>query len=195
MAKSADKKTRDYSTSSASGGFLHPERILGHIDIRPGMVVADFGAGGGYFSIPAARKVGERGKVYAMDIQKQAIDLVQSRASLEHLLNIDTVWADLEREKGSRLHSDVADVVIVANILFQAEKKKTILEEAWRVLRPGGHLAVIEWDATPLAAGPSKGMRVPRELAENLSLECGFELEKEFEAGSHHYGLWFKKKV
>lgn len=184
----------DYPAATGTGGFLHPERILNYLGIRPGMIVADFGCGGGYFSIPTARRVGEAGKVYAVDIQKRIIDLVKSKANLEHLLNIETVWADLEREKGSRLRDGVADAVIVANILFQAEKKKVIIEEAWRVLRLGGELAVIEWDETPFAAGPQLEARIPRQLAQSMAEEAGFELEKEFEAGSHHYGLLFKKK-
>lgn len=195
MAEIASRTDSISNNVSPAGGFLHPERILNYLDIRPGMIVADFGCGGGYFAIPAARQVGENGKVYAIDIQKRVIDLIKSRANLEHLLNVETVWADLEKPKGSRLHDGVADVVIVANILFQAEKKKSVLEEAWRVLRSGGHLALIEWDAAPFPAGPAKHVKVSRDSAENLTLECGFEMEKEFEAGSHHYGLWFKKKI
>jgi len=184
----------DYSSASGTGGFLHPERILNYLDIRPGMVVVDFGCGGGYFTVPAARKVGENGKVYAIDIQKQVIDLIKSRANLEHLLHIETIWADLEKEKGSRLRDGLADFVIIANILFQAEKKKQIMEEAWRILRLGGKVAVIEWDETPFSGGPDLALRISRELAESMAEEAGFELEKEFEAGSHHYGLLFKKK-
>lgn len=184
----------DYSALTGAGGFLHPERILNYLDLRPGMIVADFGCGGGYFSIPAARRVGESGKVYAIDIQKRIIELVKSRANLEHLLNVETIWADLEREKGSRLRDGIADLAIVANILFQAEKKKAIIEETWRILRLGGHLAVIEWDETPFPAGPKLELRIGRQQIQNLAEEAGFELEKEFEAGSHHYGLLFKKK-
>ncbi|MBI2055700.1 MAG: methyltransferase domain-containing protein [Candidatus Sungbacteria bacterium] len=181
-------------TSSASGDFLHPERILNYLDIRPGMVVADFGAGSGHFTIAAARKVGESGKVYALDIQKQVLDLIKSRANLEHLLQIETVWADLERERGSRLDESSVDFVITANILFQAEKKKEIIEEARRVLKPGGALALIEWDDTPFPAGPAAALRLPKRVSKTMAENSGFELEKEFAAGSHHYGLLFKKR-
>lgn len=177
-----------------TGGFLHPERIIARLDIRPAMVVADFGAGGGYFSIPAARRVGENGTVYAIDIQRSAIDRIRSKANLEHLRNIETVWADLERPQGSHLPAAAADVVIVANILFQAEAKAEVLAEAWRVLRTGGHLAVLEWDETPFAAGPPPPLRIAKPQARRMAETAGFELEKEFEAGSHHYGLLFVKR-
>lgn len=186
----------DSSPQTAPAGrssFLHPERALGLLDIRPGMIVADFGAGGGYFSIAAARLVGEHGKVYAIDIQQQAIDLIKSKANLEHLLQLDTIWADLELPEGSRLHGQSVDFVLISNILFQAERKREIIAEAWRIVKPEGRLAILEWDETPFPAGPSMAMRVPRELAMRLARDIGFQPEREFDAGNHHYGLLFKR--
>lgn len=180
-------------TPTGTGGFLHPERIIAYLDVRPGMAVADFGAGGGYFSLPLARAVGDQGKVYALDIQKSALDLIRSRAGLEHRLNLETIWADLELDAGSRLPGSSCDLVIVANILFQVEDKRAVLQEAKRVLKTGGQLVVLEWDEAPFPAGPPQELKVPKVLARRLALEVGFEAEKEFAAGSHHYGLLFKK--
>lgn len=182
------------STPSGTGGFLEPSKILGLLGIRPGMTVADFGCGGGYFSIPAARMVGDGGKVFAIDIQKQATENVRSKANLEHLLQLETVWADLESPKGSRLPDAATDFVLIANILFQAEKKREVLSEAWRVMRTGGSLVVLEWDDHPFPAGPAMPLRVPKDRAEALAKEAGFTREREIEAGSHHYGLLFKKQ-
>jgi ubiquinone/menaquinone biosynthesis C-methylase UbiE len=176
-----------------TGGFLHPERIARYFDLRPGMVVADFGAGGGYFTIPAARLVGPEGKVFAIDIQKQSLDNIRSKAALEHLRHIEAVWADLESPRGSRLPNHAADFVIIANILFQIEKKQELFNEANRILRAGGRLAVLEWDETPFPAGPAVNLRAPKNSVRRSAEEAGFELEKEFEAGSHHYGLLFRK--
>ncbi len=184
-------------TSGMTGGtgdFLQPERVIARLDIRPGMIVADFGAGSGHFTIPAARKVGENGKVYAIDIQEHAVNLIRSRANLEHLRNIETIWADLERPSGSHLPDDAVDFVIVANILFQAEAKNELFKEARRVLRTGGRLAVLEWDETPFPAGPPMALRTPKAGIKRMAEEAGFELEKEFDAGSHHFGLLFIKK-
>lgn len=178
---------------NGTGGFLHPERIARYFDLRPGMVVADFGAGGGYFTIPAARLVGPEGKVFAIDIQKQSLDNIRSKAALEHLRHVEAVWADLESPRGSRLPNHTADFVIVANILFQIEKKQELFHEASRILKSSGRLAVLEWDETPFPAGPPASLRAPKSSVRHSAEEAGFELEKEFEAGSHHYGLLFKK--
>mgnify|MGYP001578112671 CR=1 FL=1 len=176
-----------------TGGFMHPERIIAKLEIKPGMVIADFGAGGGYFTIPAARLAGENGKVYAIDVQKQTVSMIGSKANLEHLLNVETVWADLERPQGSRLQAESVDAVIVANILFQAEAKREVLAEAFRVAKSGGRLAILEWDETSFPAGPPPEKRMAKGLARRMAEGVGFKLEKEFEAGSHHYGLLFKK--
>lgn len=179
--------------TAGAGGFMHPERIIAKLEIRPGMIIADFGAGGGYFTIPAARIAGENGKVYAIDVQKQTVNLIRSKANLEHLLNVETVWADLERPQGSHLPAESVDAVIVANILFQAEAKHEVLAEAWRVVKSGGRLAILEWDETSFPAGPPPEKRMTKGLARRMAEGVGFKLEKEFEAGSHHYGLLFKK--
>lgn len=184
------------STSSSSGtsGFLNPDHIISRLNILPGMGVADFGCGSGHYTIPAARRVGDSGRVYAIDIQKQNIELVTSRINLEHLLQIEPVWADLEAPQGSRLEPSSVDYVIIANILFQVEKKREILAEAERILKPGGALAILEWDETPFPAGPPQERRMSKRTVQSLTESAGFSIEKEFDAGSHHYGLLFKKQ-
>lgn len=176
-----------------TGGFLHPEQTVALFGLRPGMIVADFGAGGGYFTIPMARVVGAEGKVFAIDVQQPTLAVVKSKANLERLLHVETVWADLELPQGSHLPEASVDLVMVANILFQAEAKEAIIAEARRVLRSGGDLIIIEWDETPFPAGPPQVLRVPKRAARQLAEREGFRFDREFAAGSHHYGLSFKK--
>ena len=176
-----------------TGGFLHPERVVDELRLEPGVTVADFGCGSGYFSIPAARAVGEHGKVYAIDIQRQVTELVRAKAKLEGLLHVEPRWADLERPGGSGLPDGSVDFVIVANILFQAEARPTVLAEAARALKSGGRLAIIEWDETPFPAGPPPALRIPKDLARRLAAEAGFKPDREFSAGDHHFGLLFTK--
>lgn len=175
------------------GAFLHPERIVARFDLKSGEHAADFGAGAGFFTIPMARIVGAEGRVYAIDIQKENLDIIKAKARLEHLLNIEYVWGDLEILGGSKIKNESTDFVMISNILFQAEKRQEVLREALRVLKKGGRCALIEWDESKFSFGPPMALRVPKRTAQGSAQSVGFELEKEFEAGSHHYGLLFRK--
>ncbi|MBI2637330.1 MAG: class I SAM-dependent methyltransferase, partial [Candidatus Sungbacteria bacterium] len=158
-----------------------------------GLYVADFGSGAGYFTIPVAKAVGKNGKVYAVDVQKTLLDTIRVKANLEHILNIETIWGDLEAPNGSKLQESMVDFVLIANILFQAEKKINVLVEAFRVLKPGGWLSVIEWDQSLFTAGPPVVLRIRPETAKSLSESAGFVFKNEFVVGSHHYGMLFQK--
>lgn len=180
--------------ASSQSAFLEPQRIVRYFGLQEGDHVADFGAGHGYFTIPMAKAVGGNGKIYAIDVQKAVLDIVRSRAKLEHLLNIEPIWADLDHPLGSKLKENFLEFVLMANVIFQSENRAKLFEEAFRILRQGGRLAVIEWDQSPAPMGPPINLRIKKETSRSLAEEAGFEFGKEFEAGSHHYGLFFVKK-
>ncbi|MEK7082364.1 MAG: methyltransferase domain-containing protein [Patescibacteria group bacterium] len=180
--------------------FLEPERIVAGFGLKKGDHVADFGAGHGYFTIPIARAVGGDGRVYAVDIQQSALDIVRARAQMEHLLNVEYVRADIDAPQGSRLKEKFLDFALIANVLFQSENRLAAAQEAYRILRSGGRLAVIEWEAAgkspsdSYAIGPHADLRVKKDDARSLCLQAGFEFDREFAAGSHHYGMLFVKR-
>lgn len=167
------------------------------LGVGPQMTVADFGCGSGHYVIEAARRVGKSGKVYAIDIQQDMLSFVRSQAGLEHLNNIETIWADLEMPDATRLRENSVDIIIVSNILFQAENKEQVAKEAFRILKPEGKAAVIEWDIEkqPANFGPAMASRISPSDAKSLFENMGFILEKEFNPGENHYGLIFKKPL
>src|SRR3989338_10984793 len=118
--------------------FLNPEQAVKEFGLKPGMVAADFGCGAGYFSLALAKEVGSQGRVYAIDIQKEVLEVVRNRAKSRHCSNISTVLADLEIAGSSKLKNELADFVLIANILFQAEDKTAVVREARRILKPKG---------------------------------------------------------
>lgn len=164
--------------------------------LEPGMIVADFGCGSGHYSFAAAKIAGKGGIVYAIDVQKELLQLVKNTADLNHIKNIEIIWADLEEQNGSRLAGGLIDVVIISNILFQAGNKDGVVKEAFRVLKDNGTAAVVEWDAIEesIKFGPANEKRITKEECERIFLQEGFKLDKEFVAGDGHYGLIFKKK-
>lgn len=173
--------------------FLNPEEIIKELSLNEGMMVADFGAGAGFYSVPVARLVGSSGRVYALDIRKEILEVVRSKAKQNHLLNIETIWANLEELHGSKLRDQSIDRVIISNILFQVESKNELLAEAYRVLKPRGQVLVAEWEKQASVFIPAREHLIDKNDAVELFTSSGFTLEKEFSAGDKHYGLIFRK--
>lgn len=173
--------------------FLNPKDIIEHANIKEGMRIADFGSGSGFRTIAMAHAVGSSGRIYAIDIQKEMLSGVRARAKDNHLLNIETIWGDLENPHGSQLKDALLDHVVIANILFQVENKGAVAEETFRVLKQKGTASIIEWDAVAAPLGPPREYIIDKTKVKEIFTTAGFLWEKEFYAGEHHYGLLFKK--
>jgi len=171
--------------------FSTPEQILNQLQIDENMVVADFGCGSGFFAIPMAKKVTD-GIVYALDVIKDSLEAVESKAKLEGISNIKTIHCNLEILGSSKLGDESVNLVLTRNILFQSQKKVEVLKEARRVLKSKASLVLIEWvPGSPLA--PKEGWLISKEQARQLAEKEGFSLDKELDLDNQHYGLVFKK--
>jgi ubiquinone/menaquinone biosynthesis C-methylase UbiE len=181
-------------TETTASTFVSPAKLVQFLDIPRGSIVADLGAGSGFYTIPLAEKVGPEGKVYAFDVQLSAVSRIQSLAHLRHLLNIDAVVADLELDNATHLKEGVCDAVLIASVLHQVENPLAVLKEARRILKPGRLMIFIEWDQSSVPGGPLLSMRISPDKAKELGQTAGFLFDREVSAGSHHYGLLFQKR-
>lgn len=170
--------------------FLNPSKILEELELKEDMTAADFGSGSGGWAIPLAKKL-EEGKVYAIDILAEPLSALESKAKLGKVFNIETIRSDIETEKGSKLHPDSCDLVLMTNLLFQCEDRKGVMQEGKRVLKPGGKILIVDWKPDVLL-GPKEG-RVSADDVKKIAEDLGLKLEEEFEAGKYHYGLVFVK--
>ncbi len=179
-----------------SKNVLDPIHIVRMFDLKNGDYVADFGSGNGYFIIPLARSVIPDGKIFAIDIQRQMLDVTRTKSKLENLHDIEYIWSDLETPNGSKLKDNFVNLVLITGLLHQSEQKEAIIKEAYRILTPGGRMALIEWSAEMdgMNLGPANDMRIGKEVAISLCINQSFSVQKEFDAGSHHYGIVFVKK-
>jgi len=173
--------------------FVNPENIISYLELKPGMTAADFGCGAGFYTIPLAKAVKPGGKIYAFDIRKEMLEIIRSKARLENLLNIEAIWANLEISGSTKLRAEIADAVIISNILFQVDDKQALIKETARILKKGGRAVIVEWDENASPGGPLPAQRIRREEAKRLFEEEKFIFAKEFNAGDQHYGLLFKK--
>ena len=175
------------------GGFLNPDSIISNLNIAPASQVADFGSGSGYFTLLLAKAVGPDGVVTAVDVLKEKLSTIKSAAQAQGLLNINYIRANLETPASSGLDEASQDMVILANILFQSQKKEEIIKEAQRVLKTNGELVVIDWDPASAFGPKEAGWKISQEAAQGLVVGLGFTLIKEMEVASNHWGVLFKK--
>lgn len=182
------------SPQAGAGGFINPDLIIGSFGIQEGMKIADFGSGSGYFTILMGKLAGEGGLVTALDIMENALETVRSKAKSEGLRNIQTVRSNLEILGSSGLSSGSQDLVLMANILFQSDKKDEIIKEANRVLKEGGILVIIDWKKGAGGFGPPDNLRLDPQAMQSVAVSNGFEFINFIDAGAFHYGLKFVKK-
>ena len=195
MEETTTKTPSTTSPLPPGGNFLDPQSIFDQVDLAPGSVVADFGCGAGHFSLEAARRVLQTGKVYALDILPQALESIESRARLEGMQHLLAKRVNLEQEGGSTLSDESVDLVIIKDMLFMNDRKDLILQEAYRVLKFGGQALVIEWKAETGTVGPEASRRIPPEELRKLLEETGFQILKEIDAGDFHYGFLAQKSL
>lgn len=172
-----------------SSQFINPPSIIDRLEIDLGNVISDFGCGGGYFSIPLAQRVGKEGLVYALDVFPQALEVVESRAKTLGLTNIVTRRVNLEKKKGSGLEEKSIDWVVLKDVLFQNKDKDIVIEEAYRVLKPGGRALVVEWSKEDLIIGPEEKLRISMKTMTDLTRRHKFSFEENVGAGDFHYAM------
>jgi ubiquinone/menaquinone biosynthesis C-methylase UbiE len=173
--------------------FSAPEKNIEQLALPDNKIVADFGAGSGAYTIAAAKAMHGTGTVYAIDVQKDLLTRLQNTCTAEHLGNVSFIWGNMETPGGTKLRDGSCDVVILSNTLFQVPDKKSVIEEAKRVLRAGGSLLIVDWTASFNNMGPTQEQVFPEAAARTLAEGAGFHFERSINAGNFHYGLVMKR--
>lgn len=119
--------------------FRDPGNQLEKVGIKKGQTLLDFGCGSGSYVIPAARMVGENGRVDALDIHPLAISAVEKKANKEGLTNIATILSD--RDTG--LPDESIDVVLLYDVIRSIKDKRALLKELHRVMKANGLLSIL----------------------------------------------------
>jgi ubiquinone/menaquinone biosynthesis C-methylase UbiE len=172
--------------------FLRPGEIIRKLRekkyVLPGMNGADFGCGSGYFTSLLAKEVGADGKIYAIDVQEDVIKEAQEFLKNLNINNVTFLVKDLEINSG--LENNTLDFVFISQVLYQSDELEKIIKEAFRVLRHGGYLIILEPQPESLLFSNQKSYR-PEEIT--------FLLEKnnfkiiEIEQDSNYYLLIVQK--
>jgi arsenite methyltransferase len=125
----------------ASSPKNKPKEIIDTLQIREGHAIADIGSGGGYFTLEFAKKVGKRGKVYAIETQLKNLDFIKYQSEREGLDNIDFMLAT---EDKMNLPEACLDLVFARNVFHHLPEPAKYFNNLKRFLKPGGKVAIID---------------------------------------------------
>jgi ubiquinone/menaquinone biosynthesis C-methylase UbiE len=131
------------------------DQVLEEVNIEPGFRVLDYGCGPGGYIAGTAKRVGQSGKVYALDIQPLALQRVQDIARKKQLTNVATILSDCK----TGLPDNSVDVVLLYDIFHMLSKPQAVLAELHRVLKEGGTLSLNDhhMDEDDIIAGVTNG--------------------------------------
>jgi ubiquinone/menaquinone biosynthesis C-methylase UbiE len=154
------------------------DAVLSKLALKPGMVVADIGAGSGLFARPLAKAVAPSGKVYAVDIQQDLLDHINQRDKEEHITNIQTVLGEYDDPK---LPARNVDLAFINDVLHHIQHRAAYLKALGTYPKPDGRIAIIEMDKndpkTPHRNQPE--LLVAREEILKWMSDAGFKLVQE----------------
>lgn len=151
---------------------LQVNRVMDLLGIAPGRSVADIGAGSGWFTVRAARRVGGLGTVYAVDINSEAVKYIADRAKKEKLPNVKTI---LSKPDDPTLPEHSVDAVLLLKVYHEVAQPVQLLRNLKPALRSGAKVGIIDRNGTGEDHGIDSDV-VIREAA-----EAGFHLLKTYD--------------
>jgi ubiquinone/menaquinone biosynthesis C-methylase UbiE len=172
--KTSEPYTGDLSIFDSPGRDerLQINRIMDILDIVPGKTVADIGAGSGWFTVRAARRVTETGAVYAVDINPESIRYVDDRARKEQLRNVRTV---LGKADNPLLPANSVDAVLLLKTYHEVAEPVALLRNVRASLRPGAKVGIIDRN------GNGENHGVNRDIVVHEADEAGYRLLKQYD--------------
>ncbi len=168
-----------------------PQEVVDRLSIQPGDVVADIGAGSGYFSTLFAKKVGNGGTVFAVDTDRDMLDYIRQRAKKESL---DTIRPLLAKTDDPLLAKDSTDLIFICNTYMFITGRERYLSRLKDILKSDGRLAIVSYNLVDSPEGPPIHTRVSREKTIREVTGTGFVLDAEYYFLPYQHFLVFKKR-
>ena len=172
--KTSEPYTGDLSIFDSPGreDRLQINRVMDILGIAPGKAVADIGAGSGWFTVRAARRVGAGGVVYAVDINPDAVRYVSNRARKEQLQNVKTI---LSQPDNPLLPASSVNAVLLLKTYHEVAQPETLLQNLRTALRPGAKVGIIDRN------GNGEDHGVGRDIVIREAKDAGYKLADQYD--------------
>jgi len=169
--------------------WQEPTKVVAALEIRPGMVVADLGAGTGYFSRRLSDAVGPTGTVLAVEVEPSLVTYLRERSEREGTANVVPILAS---RQNPRLPAGSTDLIVLVDTFHHIDDRLGYFRSLKRSLRAGGRVAVIDWKKKELPVGPPLDHKLAREQVVEEMAAAGYVLATESTILPYQYFLVFR---
>jgi len=179
---------------------IAPEKILRAAGLKPGDAFADIGCGPGFFALPAAHIVGEKGVVYAVDTEEKMLDRLRERMHLEGAeppqgvqppANIVSLKST---ESSVPVKDSAVDIAFLGYMLHEAADKPLFLKEVKRIIKDKGAILILDWKKKSEDKGPPVEERLTEEDVIGLLKDAGFQEAAALSLNDSHYKITAVKR-
>ena len=170
---------------------LKVDEIITRLQLKPGDVVADLGAGSGVFSLPMARAVAPSGKVYAVDVDQAFIDYIKQKVKDQQMSNVHPI---LGRFRDPALPAADVDVAFMHDVLHHIEDRAAYLKQVTRYLKPGGRIALVEFDGPKGPHRDNPELQVTLDELNAWMADVGFFKSAEYPLSDDKYYVVYSRK-
>lgn len=169
--------------------YQKPHEVMQALDVKAGEIIADIGAGSGYFTFRLAQHVGSAGHVYAVDVSPEMIRHLHARARELKALNVSPILAPPD----DPLLPQPVDRFVIVDVWHHVEDQAGYLEKMKALLKPGGQVVMIDFQKRDLPVGPPVAMKIAREDLVAQMQKHGFRVAKEHTFLPYQYFLVFER--
>jgi len=153
--------------------YHQPDKVMDAVGVRPGMVIGEVGAGGGYFTFHLSRRVGDSGKIYANDISTRALASLRRKCEAEGISNIETIAGQVE---DPLFPDDALDMVFIVNAFHDLARPVELLNNLVPSLKPGAPVVIIDRDPDKVG-GYNRHVLTQEEVLEHIR-SSDFDLDR-----------------
>jgi len=177
----------------SSYDLIDPGALWSELNLPKGITFLDLGCGQGNYALAAAHLIGPAGVVYAVDLWEEGLAALKARAAREGRANLQPLVAPAGRVPIESRSADVGLMATVLHDLVEAGTEASALTELTRVLKPGGLLAIVEFNKIDGPPGPPRHIRLDPAAVEALVAPYGFARQRTVKLGPYNYLMTFMK--
>ena len=166
--------------------LLPVAEVLEYMELIPGEVFADVGCGPGYLTLPLAQRLEAEGRVYAVDISPEMLDILRERLKQKNIINVHPV---LSGETAVTLPDAKVDGIIIVNTYHEipVDQRTDFLNEMHRIAKPGGRIYIVDWAKEEGQHGPPLSERISTQQVQAELGSTGITALSVVNVGINHY--------